>query len=738
MLTIWFKGIDKIASDLVGSQVALPGYFFVDSVNGSDTVGDGSPSNPWRTIIHSLNQLPSGTILPPDQFGYRGCSIKIIVASGLYQPITQNSPNKTGIEIIANIDNTVTVDTSSTSTPTVPKGAFNLDGAYSGLNFDDTGIVVRDQRRGSFRNCQVFFFQSSSIPGTMSFHKCTFISSENPLNDSNRPQISHIENKGATSEIDYISHCTFKENTSIGYGNLKNSVVIRDTSQLVIDSCDFHPSCVIYVNNLTVGLLTIQNSNWRGTIVNVEGGSTAVNLVNNIDQDPLHIGNIENRELLISPNSPLIGAGENGTTIGAFKVGQLVDLSSPEENNGVVDGNPITKSNEYSNLVTGWVTYSQIGKSPLISANGLPEFQKAPTPNFALDNENRTIIPNAQTVEVTYRESVGGAGITRAFLVGVHAYQDDLGRSTGEDDFNVYDIDLDGDLIRANNISPSNLIPFAERKINIELPDKGFGNALEGSLGTESLTQTGLSITNNNAADKVIQFVVFIDVLSDDSADWGGTVTKPITTSNILTNSKVIADIRSSSNNPSFIDILNIRTQIATDGDIVFSMFGRVNANGTNQPRRVVSASLPKKVGRYLVIGHMNLDGLSGDFNIGAINVEGFDTDEDLISKLATDRAEINELNWAGSGVYRYLDATLLRGAIADCLPFADPTEMEATLKSLFRAGAGSRLIQKTYSSAILERWKFDETSGTTANGENSLIDLTLTNYGGSPWVAAD
>ena len=147
----------------------------------------------------------------------------------------------------------------------------------------------------------------------------------------------------------------------------------------------------------------------------------------------------------------------------------MVDLSSPAENNDITVGTTIEITNPATtgNIKAALNTLSQIRKSPIVAINGLPNN----TDNVP-DNESTSIPPKRRTVNVLYRETVGGADLTGEFLYGAPMFKDDLGNTTGEDDFNPFDIDTDGDLKRANNLDSSNVIDVAQIQENFVLNDQ--------------------------------------------------------------------------------------------------------------------------------------------------------------------------------------------------------------------------------------------------------------------------
>lgn len=83
---IWFngsilgKGQTKRLFDFTGAGGYVSGYgvYHIDAVNGSDTAGDGSPGNPWKTLVHACSAVPTPTSF--EQWAF----LKFVMAPGFY------------------------------------------------------------------------------------------------------------------------------------------------------------------------------------------------------------------------------------------------------------------------------------------------------------------------------------------------------------------------------------------------------------------------------------------------------------------------------------------------------------------------------------------------------------------------------------------------------------------------------------------------------------------------------
>ena len=478
--TVWFKGIDPMSSP--GNQTALSGNFFVD---GSVAVsGDGSIDNPWKTIGEAINSVPNGTgnINDIETFTYEP-SIVINVASGYYlEP--QVPRDRTHIWVRANINKTVFIQGADLDGN--GRGIFSADDIGNGFQISNvryTGIIGVDtwfaQGGSNHQIDDCIWYGSRSYNGALtgkaSADKCIFIESLNFGCD-----FGHEHNNAAG-----VTDIRMRRCTAFGVLNIRSALNASSTSaaNIVISVCDLGSGVRFLLNDAqkSSGSISITNCNLRTTQFFNRTTSQDEPLSNynnvtdsdNIDSDPLYLGNQNNFEFLISQASPLIGAGQNNSTIGALELGEVVDLSSPAENNDIDVGPPIVLIGlaTTGNIKPTYRVFDQIRVSPHVGiVNGLPNN----TDNVP-DNESTTRIPNRRTLNVAWKETVGGAILTGEFIYGQRMFKDNNGNYTGSDDFDISHISSTGDLNNpdeANQNGFINTIDVAEIQENFVLNDQ--------------------------------------------------------------------------------------------------------------------------------------------------------------------------------------------------------------------------------------------------------------------------
>lgn len=444
----WFKGIDEGLSTPGGVQVSLAGYYFVDSINGSDA-GTGSPGQPWQTIDHAIAQLnlTSNNI--------------IVLAEGIYYVTNATPPAGTSlsVSIIANSGKATLIS-------------------------DDLNIAKRlSFASGVLLRCEDIIWVGCSFAGqnqlSTGYKRCVFIAGNGVADNLNMRlnlSISGIPTIEDCVFIDVYPRISADSNKKITFINctiLRPVLCFKCESTLShevdIKNCDFSSvGATFEINdNVNLSLSIIENSNFRATQSNVDTPGNNIIEQNNINADPQYIGDVNELEFLINTTSPLVLNSLNGSTIGGFLIGNLVDLSSPSENNDISVGATIEiiPPPATGNIKTGIKTLNQIRKSPLILSNGLTDYR-----DNIPDSFNVTNIPLKRTVEITYRNTIGGLDFTKTFVYGLPMLLDDSGNSVGENNFNVFDISSNGDILNnPDRLTSSNLIDVAEIQENFIL-----------------------------------------------------------------------------------------------------------------------------------------------------------------------------------------------------------------------------------------------------------------------------
>lgn len=445
MATNWFKGIDEGLSTPGGTQVALAGRFFGDTVNGNDTSGDGSPDDPYQTFTGLID----GRATPSNETW--------ILADGFIDiNSNQITPQLNNINLVAEKKHGARVQGTNA---TLRSRRFNSSSVCNAF-----GLVFTDGVLGAFRGIQrtdcVYIYSAGntnndivSVP-TSAIAKPTFY--KNCIFINCNHSVSRLSTNPVTDEILY-ENCTFIGDWS---WSENASLTGSDSYGLRFVNCDMGNATLSFTDFLDVSRSEITNCNFRGTQTNTETPANLIPETDNIDVDPLYVGDPNDLEFIIQPTSPLIGAGQNGTTIGDFKVGELVDLSSPAENNNITVGATIEVGTPIptGNIKPQLKTLSQVRISPIIKNNGLPD-NRDNIPNFDIG----TFIPEKLKVNVLWRETVGGADQTGTFVYGLPMYVDDSGNYVGEDDFDAFDISSTGDILNnPDNLTSANIIRVAQ------------------------------------------------------------------------------------------------------------------------------------------------------------------------------------------------------------------------------------------------------------------------------------
>ena len=450
-MTNWFRGIDESSSTPGGNQVALPNHYFVDaSYLGTST---GSPSQPFTDLNSCLASIPSnGVFGSPDQNGIRSSSVRVIVASGNYAQAILGT--RQFIEIIANVYGSVTFGDRSMSLNWMQQ---QLSFTFRGCAFLQTN---RYDRFCYYDSCvwdidtnvaPNAYNSSEAIVSNYAFYRNKFVSGD-------------ILIQGELIAI--FNACTFND-TRIYY------TLPQFDTQLLFKNSDFTAGSILEFSNIGRDLSSLTNCNFRGSFVNIEGGSTDIAEINPLTpQDPLWNGVPDRYEFYLQESSPLIGSGQNGANIGAYEIGGVIDLSVPDEINDITVGSTIeiTDPATTGNIKPRFIQYSEPRLSPKFEFNGISDFA-----NNVPDNESNTTIPKYLVVEVTTRQTIGGADEVRNFIYGGYFVVDNQGRGTGESNFNPFDVSSSGDIFNPENwdrVTNSNLLRVAEWQPNIVMNDQ--------------------------------------------------------------------------------------------------------------------------------------------------------------------------------------------------------------------------------------------------------------------------
>ena len=468
--TVWSKGVDQALST-PGNQVALPGAYFVSQRYGSNITGNGSMDNPWASVIYALDNTPTGSVSGTGKNRVWSGTL-IIVDDGYYlEPKANIDSNEK--RIFANVDGNVIIQGSDIG----PRGKGTLysdfDSSFQsatnlywkGIKFINTQLEDNTRFFGKIQNCVLqscFARFNGVVGGFMIIDNCFCQNSTiGGFSESNQANL-------------YIDDSTILNSTiALGEGGARSS-------DLLIVNSDIADSTTIRITNewkVSANFIQVDDSNFRPTqAINFDNRQNedldTLNFTknNSIDVDPLYVGNQTNLELLIAENSPLIGAGTNNGIIGALSIGEIVDLSSPSESNDITVGPPIviTDPATVGNIKPQFTVFDQIRVSPPVGiVNGLPD-----NTNNVPDNESTTRIPNRRTLNVAWKETLGGAIFTGEFIYGQRMFKDNNGNYNGSDDFDISDISSTGDLNNPDVATGTNIIRVAEIQENFVLNDQ--------------------------------------------------------------------------------------------------------------------------------------------------------------------------------------------------------------------------------------------------------------------------
>lgn len=277
---------------------------------------------------------------------------------------------------------------------------------------------------------------------------------------------------GTLSNTDLeLINCKADSISSTGEISINNRTSVRNSTLFVssvssFDECNLinvtvTNTATLTLNNSHVDILSTFSSNPDVSFCNFRSPSSFNDLGSNIDEDPLNTGQPSEFEYVIPNNSPLIGAAENNDTIGGFKFGSLVDLSSTAENNDIDTTPPIeTINNATVGNVKPVFREDELLKSSTSIANGTQDFVN----NLPDAFQGGYNVPEVLIKPVAYKPTIGGGQTTKNFIDGMPMMLDDSGNSTGQTNsdgellFNIYDVTDDPDAINLDDLSQYNKI----------------------------------------------------------------------------------------------------------------------------------------------------------------------------------------------------------------------------------------------------------------------------------------
>ncbi|MGA1842500.1 MAG: right-handed parallel beta-helix repeat-containing protein [bacterium] len=230
------NSIDVIDSD--GSEVFIVTSntdFYVDAVNGSDALGDGSSANPWKTITYALNHIS-------------GSGINVYVAPGTYDPdLGESFPinMRNGISLIGSGAGSTILDAQEGTnkviygyriiwTSTIIDG-FTIKNGSVGVHLNNYsrpyisnctitenqlagGIYCSNRSDPLIYNCKIINNSTTILGGGIA---CTSKSNPRIINSNISNNTSEF---GAGAIYSYffskprITNCIINDNTSVSYG----------------------------------------------------------------------------------------------------------------------------------------------------------------------------------------------------------------------------------------------------------------------------------------------------------------------------------------------------------------------------------------------------------------------------------------------------------------------------------------------------------------------------------------
>lgn len=504
--TNWFKGIDEGSSTPGGEQIALASHVFVDqSFVGTS---DGSPDQPYKDytgLIAGETSLNNKTV---------------IIADGTYTDDFINIAFAINVKLIANTPGNVVFETTtSTDQLLTPSASGTTGNEINGIhvkNYQGSSNDAWSVEQLSIKNCIIQDCQS----------RAAGIDAENTnwINSIQELQTTLSDTLAQYDRCNFFNACDFRQD---------NAVPAATGDSWLFNNCHFSDNATMNIDDTGGGqTLNFNNCNNRPTINAISGSAKTpdgeVNPSSFNDAAILSNGTTLDFEFLLQNASPLIGAGSNNSTIGAFKKGDLISLTTPDLDYNIdTSGSTIVKDSgrKYGNIRHAFVTLSQVRKSPVWTLNGIE--------GVSTDIARRVYeFPVRKVLKVTYRETVSGSDITKLFAYGLPSFLDDSGRSTGDLEFDPFDISSTGDIVdNPDLIAQANLIDVAQYQADIELIDRAQALPFDGV--NQSAENTGLDLNlgdSQTSSNDFIQLVLF---------------TKDVNTANLLPASSGDATVRS-------------------------------------------------------------------------------------------------------------------------------------------------------------------------------------------------
>lgn len=441
-------GVDNAFNNTPTTQVLSANTSFVSRVWGSNVVGDGSITSPYRNLESSLPTSNNNWVL--DDSVYHNTGITMPTLSNV--KLTAANRHKAIIY----------------SETSVITGLFPNDSIISADGLKIVNTRLGNTLNADYKNC-VFDGGNLEISpneaNTYLIENCIFLNTD----------ISII--KQGTNDLSQtitFNNCTFV-NSNITEGAITGSY------GLVFNKCDIGVNCTISFSDLlNRGVSSLNNCNFRGTQTNTLTATNTITATNQISIDPLYVGDPVNHEFLISPESPLVSTVG---LIGAFRIGSILDLTgSTLDNVDIASGIRIQNPSNQGSLTTTWIILANSVKSPNLDYSGFIDRNNQINNDFFSN-----VLGRGYTVTVEYKESDTSPTESGKFTLGYNMFKDDAGVNFGEDNFNYADIE--------DGIDQSNLITVKEYRLIFdiynEIDPSIFNSSLELWINQESLETTG-------------------------------------------------------------------------------------------------------------------------------------------------------------------------------------------------------------------------------------------------------
>lgn len=348
----------------------LPGVVFVDNTRESN--GNGSANNPYNSLENAIETNLSNSITGVDEFGFSVFSRTFVLADGTYSEFNIGVTGSDLMQVEAN--NKWSVEFLGTGSEYVLNRNFFTNSKFIGVKFIDCAPVFAD------RSCVLIdsvlhgvdIRNSPSDGDNLGFARCNFVNSEVEITNTTPLPAGDMALK--------VFKCSFDNSVIQMYFDLDTT---GRSGVFIIENSDFNTNCEIRINNVFDFAESVFNNNhFRGTFINIEGGSTAIVETNALTpQDPRYSGNPQILEFVLESDSPLINAGSDGENIGAFDVGQVIDLTVNDEINDLSVSPQITITSGGVGNVIKEIVFDYPIKGLLINYDG---------------NVTNTIIPDSQ------------------------------------------------------------------------------------------------------------------------------------------------------------------------------------------------------------------------------------------------------------------------------------------------------------------------------------------------------